>query len=286
MVKSIEFKAPNLESILFNGLAFKKQDLLFNSQSSLPVEEVHRKIGVKKNSKVLFIAGGAGWWAGKLAEKTKLTFTDISKKQVDLAAKKKIGVNQFTINALRVPLKEKQYDWTVSFEPLPLKGNALPLVMLRGLLNEKGVKIISKYFSSGEKETAQKLKEIYGANIRTSEVKIKSAPLIPIKSLFGNIPLTLNSKPSTEVRLEPHVIVTVTSNEKVRAMVNQDLKLLAIINKIKPRGVSNIKLNNLKQEAFKSGIDGKKLVESLKRIDNFSKLFTPKSYLETFVKIN
>lgn len=74
----MEFKAPNIEDLLFEGLEVKRKKEIFASQSSLPVDnKINRKIGVKKNSKILFVAGGAGWWANKIGEKTRLTFTDI-----------------------------------------------------------------------------------------------------------------------------------------------------------------------------------------------------------------
>jgi hypothetical protein len=269
----MKYLAPNIENILLEGLEVKKENYVFASQSSLPVDEnIHNKIGVKKNSRVLFVAGGAGWWAKKIGEKTHLTFTDIIKDQVEKASKKNIGKKQFTINALRVPVKEKEYDWTLSFEPFPLKEKALPLVMLRGLLNNKGVKIISKFIPSGEVKVSKKLGKLYGVKTRSSEVNIKCRSFIGYSDFY-------------KIKYDPHEVVTVTSNEKARVMAKQDLNVLSIINNLKRRGASQVSLEELKQKALEKGIEWKSLNESLRRIDSFSSLFNLKPY-ESFVKIS
>jgi hypothetical protein len=105
-----------------------------------------RELGLGKNSKVLFFAGGAGDWANCLArEGAAVIFSDISKEIIDEVKAKFpesfVGIEQ--MDAMQFHYKGRDAT-LVSFEPLPMYGNRFILFLLRALSYSNGIIIIQR----------------------------------------------------------------------------------------------------------------------------------------------
>ncbi len=262
----MKFNAPNIESILAFYInkkpGWEKGTSYEGSQNTIPVDgQIHRKIGITPGEKVLFFAGGGGNWAESIANKTSLTFSDLTKRIVERVGKKReIGEKQITINALRVPVKRDEFDWSVSFEPVPLAGQALPLAVLRGLLNRRGVKIIRYDMYSGEERIAKVLGQVYGTETEEKRVGIKCKA----KPRLGNR--------FTGRETKTHLITTIYSNDKIKNKVEKDLKIMMLVEKLKGRGGNFIPIKKIVDNAVEKGIKKSEVIESLGRINQFSEL--------------
>lgn len=264
------FKAPNFETILKEDLKKKRimegSRTYEGSQNTIPVDgKLLQKIGVSSGDKVYFFAGGGGDWAEAIGKETKLTFADLSNRIVSrVGRKRKIGERQVVINALRAPVRENEFDWSVSFEPVPLAGEALPITVLRGLLNRRGVKIIRHSMYSGESEIARVLKSVYGVENEEKIVRVECVEKPRLRNLF------------TGRESKTHVVTTVHTNSEARSKVLKDLKVMMLIERLKRRGEKSVSLEKLFENTSKCGLKNEEVKESLERINKFSTLLSEK----------
>ncbi len=110
----------------------------------LPNSAVSLQLGIPAGSKVLFFAASYGDWANALSQTTELTYADVSKSMVSYAKRRfnGKGIKKFTVaDALLWP-KRGEFDYLVSYVPIPLKER-LPLIVLRALALAKGIRILS-----------------------------------------------------------------------------------------------------------------------------------------------
>jgi len=144
------YKIPNLKKILeplwahnpgeaVNQTGWHKHKILM--QGSRPVDSnILDKLGIKKGEKVLAIAGYYGDWAYALQKNgVKVDFSDVSKSIVNWVKKQKDRKFEkyFVSGYELLPKKEKEYDWTFTYEACG-GGQGLPVAYLRSLLNNKG----------------------------------------------------------------------------------------------------------------------------------------------------
>jgi len=240
-----QFLVPNLKEIVNNELIWKPgfiptkngYESRFLQQSSVPFDKkLLNKLGIKKGDKILAIAGNHGDWAKSIMDLgCTVDYNEFSVYFIKYV-KKRIKFNKFIHGDFSlIPKKKLQYDWTFSFEPI--SGNkALPLAMLRSLLNKKGGILVyyNRLHQKGKAKRFPKivriLSKVYGCDYE-------------IKSL--NINAIHNT--GKKAKWKYHVFILRT-NKKAREKAYTDLKTLNM-------------LKNTKN------------YESLSRLDKISKLF-------------
>ncbi|MFH1054680.1 MAG: hypothetical protein V1744_01150 [Candidatus Altiarchaeota archaeon] len=142
-------KIPDLNLILRHGRGTSWEDgtriLYFSdSQNIHPVDpDLNEKLGIERST-ILFFAGGSGEVAQALASAgNRVHYTDISESITDHAKEKGTGVTSFSLrDAALGPEHPFQYDWSASFEPVPLHRGTLPFALMGALLNNRGAFLI------------------------------------------------------------------------------------------------------------------------------------------------
>jgi protein-L-isoaspartate O-methyltransferase len=224
-----------------------------------PPSEVHRqaivpkdprlleKLGIEKGERILVFAGCYGDWASALARTgAKVTYTDSSPRMAKYAKRrfKKSRVEGFRArDAALQPRRKNLYDWSFSFQPIPLEHKALPFALIRSLLNKKGAIIAS--FGSASWDLAL-IAKVYGASLN-----LKAADI----SNIGGEPNGV-------------AVATLRTNHKAQAMAGQDLRVQNAIEKLDSINYAEL--------AKKLGLSEKQIEESIRRlrdISNFSERF-------------
>lgn len=147
----MKIKIPNFKKILkpiwkhkvgygmISGAKHTKQDIL--EQGTTPLDKnLLKKLGIKKGDKILAIAGYYASWASELQKAgANVDYSDISKSLVSWVKKNvKTKFRKYIVsNYELIPKKEKEYDWTFTYEACGGK-QGLPIAYLRSLLNKKG----------------------------------------------------------------------------------------------------------------------------------------------------
>ncbi|MCX6804246.1 MAG: hypothetical protein NTY48_06825 [Candidatus Diapherotrites archaeon] len=242
------------------------------------------KLGIQQGEKVLVFAGYTGAWARALAAQCKVTFTDLTSEATNIAKTKHtpskikwlrkfqtpIGkyYSVHTIPAERAIQRPKVYDWSFSFEPIPLeKQNTLKLAIFRSLLNNKGCiltyrPIFDRVFEKdGLNKAVEKHVEhvanIYGARV----VKIK------------------NEKVHGTFILRKVQIIKVLTNDEAREKAWIDIRLWRILS----RAEKNKKQLNSVQIAQSLNVPVEELENSLERLNQLDML-NAESVFESTVK--
>lgn len=247
----------NPEARFFKGFYTKEgnfQKKMIKTQATLPTDKkLLNKIGLKRNDKILVIAGYYGDWAKALAKAGVIVhYSDVSISLLNWCKKnlKEKNIKKYILSDyVLIPSKKLEYDWTFSFEPIGAK-QGLPIAMLRSLLNKKGGKLVvypriisedcGKHFKS-----SRKLSKIVKCLSKAYKTRYKiSKKLIRGKAQKG------------EKLVKKHVIVTIFTNDSARRKVELDLKVLGLIKKRK----------------LKSSELSKEIIQSLKRIDKLTKV--------------
>lgn len=199
-----------------------RQKHLLPMQELAPSEKnLALKIGMNERDKVLVFAGYLGDWSSALSKNTHVTHTDISKELVEFVKnKKRKAIQRFKVaTAESIPQRQRIYDWSFSFEPIPLIGqNMLGLNLARSLLNNKGSKIVfselhAEYIRNCWKKFVEPLRNIYGATIEIKEMNLSS---------FGEGIIT-------KERL--FTLITIRTNDAARKKAFVDLRLFNAIEK-------------------------------------------------------
>jgi hypothetical protein len=170
------------------GLKSSKGKLEILEQGTIPEDEqLLKKLGIKKDEKVLAIATFYASWARKLKENgAKVDYSDISKELTNWAKKNyKIKFGKYICsNYELIPKKEKEYDWTFTYEACG-GGKGLTLAYLRSLLNARGgILLIHLGDKKHQIANAPKIKnypnivkslsKIYNSNFSVEKKKIKA----------------------------------------------------------------------------------------------------------------
>ena len=140
-------------------------------QSSSPTDpRLHKKLGILPGERVHYFASYFGDWARALASKTNLRASDASKSMAQFVERKGKHIPFRAIAGESVPRRSGVYDWSVSFSPYPMvQGAGIELNALRGLMNNKGVKIISDNGGSFFPPLIKPIADIYGARLEISK---------------------------------------------------------------------------------------------------------------------
>ncbi len=138
-----------------------RKDTKSTSQSLIPKDpHLLQKLGIQKGEKIIYFMGCYGDWAKAISKQTHLTYTDATRSIIDFAKEKNKGnIKQFKlITAEMAPQRPMIYDWSFSYEPIPLlAAKTLKLNLTRSLLNKKGGKIIfSEVFDDSAESAMEK----------------------------------------------------------------------------------------------------------------------------------
>jgi len=141
----------------------------------LPRKELTlNKLGLRKNEKIHFFAAHSGEWADALRNKgVNVDVSDITKEQLEKLRKIKFD------RVIEIPgqlhnIVPEYYDWSISFEPIPLfEYRQMHHALRRGLLNKKGIKLIMAanftYYEPYKKQLIDFAKS-YDLNIELQEI--------------------------------------------------------------------------------------------------------------------
>ncbi|MDD5178197.1 MAG: hypothetical protein PHT54_02855 [Candidatus Nanoarchaeia archaeon] len=189
------------------------------SQAVTPEDpKILDKLGIKKGDKVLAIAGYYANWASWLAKNgAKVDYSDISRQMVNYVKKNvktKFG-KYICSNYELIPKKEKEYDWTFTFEACG-STQGLPIAYLRSLLNNKGGILVLYYEKGGHMggkwrrypNLVKNLSKIYKIRYTIKELKIKG------------------HKKGKKTSYLLHRVYTIKTNNRAREMAKEDLKSL------------------------------------------------------------
>lgn len=189
-------------------------------QAVIPEDpRILEKLGIKKGDKVLAIAGYYATWASFLARKgAKVDYSDISKSMVSHVKKNvKVKFGRYICsNYELIPKKEKEYDWTFTFEACG-GSQGLPIAYLRSLLNKKGGILVLFYEKGGRMGSKWKrypmivktLANVYGARFDIKELNI------------------IGHKKGKERSSLLHRVYVLKTNARARKIAREDLKALA-----------------------------------------------------------
>jgi hypothetical protein len=263
----MRYKIPNLKEILkplwshnpgeaVNQKGWHKQNTLM--QGSIPKDpDLLKKVGIKKGDKVLAIAAFYGDWAYALQKKgAKIDYSDVSKsvvnwvkKQKDRKFKKHI-VSGYEL----IPKKEKEYDWTFTYEACG-GSQGLPLAYLRSLLNNKGGILVLLFRDDEPQKMGGKLKrypmivnqlaKAYGTKAKVVRKKIKA------------------HRKNKPIINHTYIIHAILTNNKARELAKKDIGFL---------------WNNKNKRVF-----SKEDKDSLRRLSILAKALDPKFLREVYV---
>lgn len=233
LVKSLKRKNPTRRKLLLakgEQFAWTVPEIYFKSrlptQGLIPVKkDLTKNLGINAGEKVVVFAGYLGDWAKALSKETRLVYTDINSEIKSFVKRNKKGsIARFkTISGESIPQRSRIYDWSFSYEPIPLiMQGTLKITLARSLLNNKGGKIVfSDGFKSSSKEAWEKhvkpLENIYGAKVDLQKIQLEVHD--PIKPNLKNV---MNEKFS---------LITIRTNDKIRKQVFLDLRILNAVDK-------------------------------------------------------
>ncbi len=227
------YKIPNMKEIIKPrwshkpGFGMSRKFVMYTresfQQSTSPSDpNLLKKLGIKKGEKVLAIAGYYASWASALAKLgAKVDYSDISKSLVKWSKDKygKLFKKYICSNYELIPKKQKNYDWTFTFEACG-GASGLPVAYLRSLLNKKGgILVLHLRHGKAIKKMGtkpktypfiiKKLSKIYGAEYEIKEIRIKSHTF------------------KRTIKMIPHKIFIIKTNKKARNLAKKDLKALS-----------------------------------------------------------
>ena len=155
---------------------------LYKEQTIAPKSKgLSKKLGIKRGSRILVLAGCFGDWADALArDGNRVVYSDVSADMVRGIKESEKGKKFESVRVFEAsqwPRKSMRYDWSFSFEPIPIPYRGLHLALMRSLLNRKGAKLVyGELFYDGAQKTGKDVEEIarlYGARYVKQVVKIE-----------------------------------------------------------------------------------------------------------------
>ncbi|MDD5355761.1 MAG: helix-turn-helix domain-containing protein, partial [Candidatus Omnitrophica bacterium] len=250
----------------------------FPHQSTAPRDEdILAKLGIEKNDVVFGFAGYFGDWLGDLGRQgAKVVYTDISPKIVKWVKRRNKGL--FTEIRVGDPLKEpcqvNLYDWSFSYEPLPLEPNEWPIAMLRSLLNRKGLIMVASWGDTrGTKEQLRGFADIYGLKGR---VDIEQGERLKVAGHAGEVHkgwVIIDARKRLMridfVSQQHCLAVIITTNEDLRAKAMQDILMIEALQSFKGRPL--FELQSYLAEG-NNAIDQQALLGSIERVTKLAML--------------
>jgi len=226
-------------------------------QATTPTDSnLLEKLGIKKGAKVLAIAGYYGSWASKMAKLgAKVSYNDISNSMVHYAKNRYGNLFQKYIlgNFEKISQKSNEYDWTFTFESCGGK-QGLPIAYIRSLLNYRGGILVLFYNEEHKSHMGGKPKSY--PNIVKNLAKVYSADY-SIRKID-----VLGSRKGNPVKMLPHFIYTLKSNDNARRKADLDMKVLEYFDS-KRKAI-------LDKDSKKLHISKSNLNSSLKRLNKVS----------------
>lgn len=226
----MKYKIPDLKKILeplwahnpgegVNQTGWHKQDVLM--QGSRPKDpQILNKLGIKKGEKVLAIAGYYGDWAYGLQKNgAKVDFSDVSKSIVNWVKKQKDRkFKRYIVSGYELlPKKEKEYDWTFTYEACG-GGQGLPIAYLRSLLNNKGGILVLFFRPDNPEKMGSKLERY---------------PLIvnQLAKAYGGKSVIIRKKIISHRKEMPimnytYIIHKILTSDKARELAKRDIEFL------------------------------------------------------------
>ncbi len=251
---------------------FKSDNRSFRSQAFTPKRSpvLLKKLGIKRDSHIFFFAGFSGTWGAKLAEAgARVHYSDVSRHSLALARESgaaKLFEGMRLLEGSQWPRKSGKYDWSFSFEPIPMVGSGgLTLALMRSLLNRKGAKVVySIIFPYEAKKTAsiaRQLSGVYGANFKTKEVVLETTKEWPIRKM-------------------KYKVLTIKTNDRARKLAWQDVQLLKAIDLLQRKHPnSKISVADIVDSARvkRLGFSERRVLDGLSRLNRLAKLFEKNS---------
>lgn len=223
-------KIPNLKKILeplwahnpgeaVNQTGWHKHEVLM--QGSRPVDpNILDKLGIKKGEKVLAIAGYYGDWAYALQKNgIKVDFSDVSKSIVNWVKKQKDRKFEkyFVSGYELLPKKEKEYDWTFTYEACG-GGQGLPLAYLRSLLNKKGGILVLFFRPDDPEKMGSKLKR-YPLIVKQLAKAYDGKAIVVRKKIKAH-------RKNLPIKNHTYIIHKILTNNKARELAKKDIEFL------------------------------------------------------------
>ena len=163
------------------------------------------KVGLSSGEDVFFFAGYHGDWPSALARAgCNVTYADLSEGLADLVRRGERGrnfVEIFAGDGGRYPNRTAAYDWSMSFEPLPMRDtDSLYRALERSLLNRKGGKIVVR---PKTEDLIAPLVESFAAE-KGAEYRL------------DRIDISAKRKYGLRIESIPHTVLTVETNDELR----------------------------------------------------------------------
>ncbi len=266
--RNLKIKIPNMREILKPEAShkagygidtytqkFHKQSIL--EQGSTPEDKnLLKKLGIKKNEKILAIAGYYASWASFIRKlETIVDYSDISSSMVRWAKNryKRLFKKYITSNYELIPKKEKEYDWTFTFEACGGK-RGLCIAYLHSLLNNKGGILVLLIRKDKPEKMGSKFKQ-YSLIVKTLSRIYGCKYFVRIKKIKGH-------RKGRGYSFLEHQICKIITNNKARQLAKKDLDILE---SIQNKNIIKIK--------------GDEMFNSIKRLNKLTKIIE-----ERFVK--
>ncbi|MBS3061511.1 MAG: hypothetical protein J4215_02930 [Candidatus Diapherotrites archaeon] len=243
----------------WSDLGFWNQPRSLKTQDLVPEDsQLGQKIGIKPGEKVLVFAGDYGDWAKAIGQFAEVHYTDISPTAVHFVRENKAQ----TLTSVRariaelMPRTENRFDWSFSFEPIPLWPR-LPLVLARSLLNKKGgIFLMRSYYMNlvyrkdhrADLSRMRKLAKAYGATFEETGKRIW-------------ITSWAHQKPHSE----PMRVFVMRTNPVAREKAMVDFRILQFLNALHKKGQQP----SVPDIANRYKLPIRAVEESVLRIENF-----------------
>ncbi|MCX6804324.1 MAG: hypothetical protein NTY48_07220 [Candidatus Diapherotrites archaeon] len=256
---------------------WKRPEVFKHGQSIRPRDpQLLSKLGMASGDRVLVVAGFTGDWARAIAHDARVTFTDLIREAVIRARKKTsfvaklAGMKGNIISAKAIPAERaverpSVYDWTFSYEPIPIQtSGAIKLVALRSLLNRRGLCLAWGPFREANFEESN-----YSTLYELSEISRIYGIADPVISRPKIIQTVFGGKSEVEV-------VRLLTNDSAREKAWLDVRLLKVLEKKEKRG----EFFEFNEAAKRFSVSKTEIISSIRRLNQLNKIpympFAPK----------
>ena len=246
----------------------RESDLVLR-QDSVPLDDKLgiklEKAGIKRGSKILVFAGCYGDWADALAKHHDVSYTDLSKSMSEYVRRRFPHLRQISgRNALFTPSLPNHFDYSFSFEPIPMYSDSahpgLQFALAGSLLNRKGAFLLEWHRYHGARDAFKLVRALYGAKLKMTSIGIDSL----------RRSATENSGP----RIKPlyHSLYVLHTTPSARKKAEIDRRVIIELNRGagKDSEVAHFSFNELHEKLAKHNVSKAGLLQSLKRINALS----------------
>lgn len=250
-------------------------------QSNVPYDQdILTKLGIEIGDRIFGFAGYTGDWLRELKRcGADVVYTDIDPvivkwvidhRALEFEGKIRVG------DPLKEPAEEGFYDWTFTYEALPLVPDEWTLVLLRSLMNKKGmIWINSLGETKGELSLLKSFATIYNLTgiIELEEGReLENHPENDINKRIVMINVTYEQDASERryfSQPKPFLVVTLKTNEILRKQARNDIAVIEALQSFKGKTQDGLE-KHLKQLNIK--ISKEELQASLSRVTALASL--------------